>query len=73
MIELIAMTSEGDTKFTFDNSKELEVDQARIVFREFKDKGYSAFSMGGDGVNTPISEFDGVAGTVLFIPMLTGG
>ena len=70
-MEMIALI-DGDTKNTWDTDNPEECTQARALFDDYRGKGFSAFRV-ENNVNIPMTEFDPSAGTVLFIPAMTGG
>lgn len=71
-MEMIALTTKGDTKYTFNPNDPSDVEQARVVFREYRQNGYSAVHVRDEG-NVSLQEFDPAAGTIMFIPLMVGG
>lgn len=73
-MEMIVLTSEGDTKYKWDTSIEDEQNQAEIIFNEYKEQGFSIFRLSDGGERGEVlSSFDPDAQTLLFIPKLVGG
>jgi hypothetical protein len=71
-MEMIALTKKGDTKNTWDTSNPEECEQAEALFDTYRSGGFSAFVV-GEGGNTSITQFDPEVGTIMFVPMLSGG
>jgi hypothetical protein len=71
MMEMIALTPEGDTKYQWDVADPSEVEQARALFAKFRDQGYAVFQ--GSRKGEPVREFDPSIKTMLFVPIMAGG
>jgi hypothetical protein len=74
-IQFEVMGKEGDTKHTWDKTKPAEVEIARKMFNDFRDKKYVAYKMNpkDDSKGEQVKEFDPEAGAYLFAPALAGG
>lgn len=72
--EISIMGREGDSKHFWDKGTPIEVKIASKVFKQYRKKGYAAFSMTEKGDKGEIiREFDPNAGVILFVPPLQGG
>lgn len=69
------MGIEGDTKYIWDPTKEVEVEVAKATFESFRKKGYLAFKVptaNGDKGEQAL-EFDATAERYIFSPAMQGG
>ena len=72
-MEMIALTREGDTKYTWNPEDPGDLAEAQEVFEQYQKEGFSAFLVKEGGQGEILHDFDPTAGTVLFVPMLAGG
>ena len=76
MGEMKILSSEGDTKISWNPDKDKEVRIARDKFNEMIKKGFKAFRVDDKGKkdgNRIIHEFLPFAGTILLVPPIVGG
>jgi hypothetical protein len=74
MGQLRVMGVEGDTKLIWDKAKRAEVDAARKLFAELKDKRYLAYAVKKSGEKGEIiREFDPDAEKIIMAPPIVGG
>lgn len=72
--ELCIIDTTGDTKYIWDVDNEDEVDVARNMFNQLKEKNYVAYSVGRNGKKDEIiRNFDETLGKIIMIPPVVGG
>jgi len=72
--ELCIIDTTGDTKYIWDVDNEDEVEVARNMFNQLKEKNYVAYSVGRNGKKDEIiNRFDPELGKIIMIPPVVGG
>ena len=72
--ELCVIDTTGDTKYIWDADNDDEVEVARNMFNQLKEKNYVAYSVGRNGKKDEIiNRFDPELGKIIMIPPVVGG
>ena len=72
--EMCVINETGDTKTIWDSDNPAEVAVAERTFKEFKDKGFAAFSVTKKGdKDEQIKKFDPELEKIIFVPPIVGG
>lgn len=71
---MAVMGQEGDTKQMWNPQNDFEVEQARKLFKAYRERKYVAFRVNADGTQgEQMTEFDPTAAKVIFVPQFQGG
>ena len=74
MGEMRIMDGTGDTKIIWDESKKVEVDNAKNTFDDLKKKGYLAYTVEDDGkAGEVVNKFNKKLGMIILAPPMSGG
>ena len=72
--ELSVIDTTGDTKYIWDTENRDEIDVARDMFEQLKDKNYIAYTVAANGKKGEvINRFDPDLGKIIMIPPVVGG
>lgn len=72
--EIAVLNHEGDTKISWNQNNEAEVEAARRHFDYLKGKGHSMFRLSGsDARQGQIRDFDPTAERIIAVPQMQGG
>ena len=74
MGELAVLDRTGDTRLIWDSANDDEVEAAKKMFKNLKDKGYAAYSVNKKGDKGEVmKKFDAEAERIIMAPPMVGG